>query len=269
MRRLAIAMAVSIAMGAMDATPARAQPGSGSTSGDVSGDLEAAQAALSAAEYERAAEITGAIIRGGISRSDLTEAWRIRGLALFYLGRRAQSEQALLEFLKLDPDVIVDPALVPPELIAFIQDIRTRYATELDKYRPKPKRNRYWWLNLVPVAGQIQNGDTTKAWILGSSEGVLLAANVTTFVLLRSWCAADNVCEKDSGENRGNAARAARAINTASGAVLIGVTAYGVIDAFVGHRRISRRESESSRETMSVGVFPTNDGAFVGVGGQF
>lgn len=259
MRWIAIVAVLSIASGV------RAQPGAG-----VAGDIDAARKALTEANYARAAEITNGIVGGGLSRNDLMEAWRIRGLALFFLQRLPEAEEALLEFLELDPLATMDPALVPPEAIAFLEQVRNKYEVELEKYRPKPKRKRYWWLNLVPVAGQIQNRDTTKAWILGSAEGVLLAANVGTFVLLKRWCDGDDdVCETPGGRDRNDAARAARIVNAVSGAVLIGVAGYGIIDAFIGHRRISRAEAESARETMSVGVFPTDDGGFVSLSGRF
>jgi hypothetical protein len=260
MKSVSLALAVLVA--SLPA-PAWAQPG------NVTGEIEAAQDALSSADYTRAATITEGIVRGGLSRSDLMEAWRIRGLALFFLEKRAEAEQALFEFLKLDPDATLDAAIVPPEAISFLEEVRTRYRTDLDKYRPKAKRKLYWWLNLVPVAGQIQNGDTTKAWIFGSAEGVLLATNITTFALLRSWCDDKDVCESSDGTNRSDAARAARAINAVSGVALIGVVGYGIVDGFLGQRRISRERERSSRETMSVGVFPTPDGAFVTLGGPF
>lgn len=254
------------------AAPARAQsPGSDQI--DVAAQLEAAQSALAAADHARAADLAATILQRQVSRADLAEAWRVRGLALFFLGKRAQAEQALFEFLKLDVDANLDPALVPPDAIAFFQGVRLDHEVELRAYRPKPPRRLHWWWNVVPVAGQIQNGDTTKAWIIGSAEVALLAVNVATYAVLKTWCNdGDGSCEPD-GSDRNDTARSLQVVNAAAGIVLIGVGVYGMVDGFVGYRRLVREESqpaaEPTRLPVSVGVVPSQDGVVLSIGTRF
>lgn len=247
---------------------ARAQPAAVGDS--IAGQLRQANGALQRGEYQRAADLAQAVTRrpGMVEPADRTEAWRVLGLALFFLDRHQESEAALLEYLKRDVDAHLDPALVPPEAIVFFEDVRSRHAAELRQYRPVPRTTARTFLkNFLPPWGQIQNGQAGKAWVLGLAETLLLGTHLTTYFVYRSWCdPVDDTC--DDGADHTVAARKVRVANLVSGALLIGVYAYGVIDGLVEYRRQRRRVPVQAR-TLSVGVVPTTDGAYLSVFGRF
>jgi tetratricopeptide (TPR) repeat protein len=211
--------------------------------------LGEASAALGAGDYARAKALAGRIARNpGPTDRDRAEAWRLLGLAYFYLGDHAGARAAFYEYLKLEPDGRLDPALVPPEAISILEEVRNEHADEIAARRPK-KHKRSYWLNYVPVAGQWQNGDRGKMWFIASAGTALLAANITSYVMLSRWCGgADDTC--DEGEpgqpgysNHIDEAKTARTINIASGVALIALYCYGVYDGLSTYRRLEREEA--------------------------
>jgi hypothetical protein len=130
---------------------------------------------------------------------------------------------------------------VPPEAIAFFEDVRSRHAAELRKLRPRQRR--FAILNLLPPGGQIQNRDVTKAWVIGAAEVVLAAADLTTYLVLRSWCSKNDFTCQRGGNEIPDTARKLRLANYLTGAALIGVYVYGVIDGYRGFRK-HRRERD-------------------------
>jgi hypothetical protein len=234
--------------------------------------LMQARAALDEGAYQRAADLVAPLVGaspgsrpGGesgpaLDRSDQAEAWRIHGLALFFLGRYGAAEVSFFEYLKLDVDGRLDPALVPPEAIVFFEDVRARNAAELRKYRPAPRRKRSWALNLLPPAGQFQNRDHTKGWLIAGTGTVLLATNVSSFLILRDWCnPVTGTCTSD-GEPRTEQARALRTVNLISGALFFGLLTYGVVDGFVHYRH---------DDSLSIGLSPGQDGVSVFLHGRY
>ena len=89
--------------------------------------------------------------------------------------------------MRLDLDGRLDPALYPPDVVAFFNDVASRHAAELRARRAPPVR-RSWIYTLLPPIGQYQNGEHTKAYVLGGTLGALLIANLTTYAYLRAWC---------------------------------------------------------------------------------
>ena len=144
------------------------------------------------------------------------------------------------------------PALYPPEVIAFFEDVRGRHAATLRALRPRPKRSLI--LNLLPPAGQFQNRHRTKAWTLAIVGGAMLAANVSTYVLLRSWCSDDGTCDHSG------TARNLRDVNLGTGIATIGLYAYGVWD---GLRHFKRTDS------ATIAPMAFRDGGGIGVAGTF
>lgn len=225
--------------------------------------LREASDALAAGQYDRAAELSGTLVHAvaRIDAIDRAEAYRVYGLAQFFLGETAAAEAALLQYLRLDPDAHLDPGRFPPEVIVFFEDVRSRNAAELRGLRERPATVREWSKNLFPPWGQFANGHTTKGILIGSAELLLLGANLTTFFVLDSWCDRNGtgVCT-DGDTDRRETAKTLRMVNLATAAALAGVYLYGAIDGFHHHRRL--RRSETARY-MSVGVTPTDGGGML------
>lgn len=252
-RALVISRVIAVAV-ILTAATASAQPGQRAAA------VDQARAALDQGEFTRAAELAGAALTGQLSADELAEAWRIRGLALFYAGRHAEAEPAMLEYLKLDVDARLDPAFHTPEAVAFLEKVRADHAAELERYRPEPDQRRLI-VALLPPFGQFQNKQPTKGWILAGLEVSLLATNLTALALVSRWCGADGTCG-----SRTDDARTARVVLLASGWTLAAVIAYGVIDGVAGYRRW---KSSTRETTMSFGVAPSRDGVSAQLGVRF
>ena len=227
--------------------------------------LREANAAANAGDWARVAAFVQPLLARQLERPDLAEAYRLAGIAALLADPRdeALAEQHFLAYLRIDLDAHLDPALYPPDVVNFFNDVRALHDAELRKRRPKPRR--YWLLNLIPPGGQIQNGDKTKAYIIGGALGALAITNVTSFLVLRSWCnkvsgSNGESVTCDDGKDHSSSAATLRVVNIASGVGLILTYAYGVYDGVKGYRR---------KETVQPFVAPASGGGMVGVFGQF
>ncbi len=229
----------------------------------ASDQLATANAAASAGDWQRVDALVTPLLRASLGATHLAEAHRLAGLAAYFQSRLPAAEAHFVEYLKIDLDARLDPALYPPDVVTFFQDVQVRHAAELRARRPKQKR--YWLLNLIPPGGQIQNGEKTKAIVVGSLIGAFAIANVTTYIVLKRWCdpvtgdgGSSVTC--DSLKDRSSTASQLRGINIVSGIGLIVSYVYGVYDGVSGYRRRSERTPF---------VMPTSGGGVVGIGGSF
>ncbi len=221
--------------------------------------LAAAAEALLAGDYQDA--LAHADPAAATTTTDRAEAHRLRGLAHFFLEQFDAAEVDFVAYLKLDLDAGLDPSQYPPEAVTFFEDVRSRHAAELRALRP---RQRQWrLLNLLPPGGQIQNRAYTKAWVIGGAELVLAATNLTSYLVLRSWCKRDDFTCVSDGSDVPEAARRLRTVNYLSGVALIGVYVYGVIDGFRGFRKSSRERQPA------VTAAPVEGGVVVGASLSF
>jgi len=240
---------------------------------DVLGE---ANAALGAGDYAKAKVLAGRVARNpGPTDRDRAEAWRVLGLSYFYLGDERGAKVAFLEYLKLDPDGTLDTALAPPEAVALLTSVRNEHAAEINARRPRRHRRSYW-LNFVPVAGQWQNGDRGKMWFIAGAGTALLAANVTSYVMLARWCGgSDDTCDEGTPGQPGysnhiDEARTARTINIASGVALIALYAYGVYDGVTTYNRLERDEAAIAPAPPPAVAFGADDTSmWVTVGHSF
>jgi hypothetical protein len=266
-----VALAV-LALAIAGVSTARAQPGAAPA--DL---LVRAGAALASGENERAATLAGQVARDSrpIARQDRAEAWRILGQATYALGRHGEAESAFYAYLKLEPDAHLDPALVPPEAVAFFENVRAQHSAELAALRPRAKRRRSMWLNFVPLGGQWQNGERTKMWVLGSAGVILLGTNIASYAFLYSWCGSPgrtSTCDDGQGtESHAGSARRMQVVNIASGVGLAALYAYSVIDGIRGYRRWQAEDASQAPEVplMSFGLTGDRDSLLLSVGGRF
>jgi hypothetical protein len=239
--------------------------------------LTEANAALEGGAYQRALDLAGPIADApGPSVAERAEAFRVLGLARYFLGQHDAAEAAFYAYLRLDPDAQLDPALVPPEVISLFAQVRSKHEAELSAIRKRRARKRSTWINFVPLGGQWQNGDRTKLWILGSAGAVLLSANITSYVLLHRWCGgpADTCDDGEPGtpgyRNRIDQARAAQAINIVSFVGLGALYVYSVYDGIRGQRRLEWEEATPTPTAPpAVGVTVERDSLSLTLGGRF
>lgn len=224
--------------------------------------LREGNTAAAQGDWQRVSTLVDPLLERQLPPADLAEAYRLAGIAAFFQNRKTDAERYFLDYLRIELDGRLDPALYPPEVVNYFNDVRALHDAELRKRRPKARR--YWLLNLIPPGGQIQNGDKTKAYIIGGALGAFAITNVTTFFVLRSWCkevsgsgGSSVTCDDD--KDRSSKASTLRVINIASGVGLILTYAYGVYDGVKGYRR----------ESPQPFVAPASGGGVVGVFGSF
>jgi hypothetical protein len=182
-------------------------------------------------------------------RADRAQALRLLGISSLLTGRPLPAEAAFAAWLDLDPRARLDPQLVRPDVVAFFDQVRERHRkkrlAELERRRP-----RSGILNLLPPAGQFQNGQRRKFGALLAAELALLAVNVATGAALYATVRPDKTFP-DPGR-----AEALQITNWASFGALMGVLIYGVIDGFVVAGRIRRAldQDEASWRADAGGV---------------
>ena len=213
-------------------------------------------------DWRRVSELVTPLLQGQLATADLAEAHRLAGIAAYFQGDRGKAEAHFVEYMKLDVDGRLDPALYPPEVVNFFNDMRQLHDAEIRGRRPT---KRYWILNLIPPGGQIQNGDKAKAWVIGGLLGAFAITNVTTYLVLRSWCREVSGSEGssvtcDQGGDHNSSASTLKVVNIASGIGLILTYGFGVYDGVKGYRR---------KESIQPFVAPASGGATVGVFGSF
>ena len=236
--------------------------------------LRAGNTAATAGDWARVAQLVDPLLRQPLGSPDQTlapadraEAHRLAGIAAFFDHRAPDAEGHFLAYLRIELDGRLDPALYPPEVVAFFSDVASRHAAELRAMRTRPA-SRSWVLTLLPPFGQFQNGERTKGWVLGGTLGVLLVVNLTTYYFLRSWCAHTNgsgggglTCN-DTHDHTAEAIRI-RPYNIASGVGFLLTYAYGVYDGVQGYRQHAREPVVRP----FVGVSP--ESRIFGVSGRF
>lgn len=227
--------------------------------------LRDGNAAAGTGDWPRVSALVEPLLRGQLLPADLAEAHRLAGLAAYFQQRTGDADAHFLAYLKIDLDGRLDPALYPPDVVGFFDSVKDRHSAELRAIRPKPRR--HFILNLLPPAGQLQNGDRGKAIVVGSLLGGFAIGNVTTYLLLRSWCTKVSgpggqsvICDETT--NRAHAATQVRALNILSGIGLIATYAYGMYDGVSGYRR-------HSREQLQPFVLPATGGGVAGILGSF
>jgi tetratricopeptide (TPR) repeat protein len=258
LRVLALALVLVVASG----------PGLARAAGPI-GSLDEARAYFSAGDYYKAAELAAPLLEDeSLSRSDRGEAYRIYGLALFFLGRRDEADAALFEWLKLEPDARIHPALVPAEGLAFLEVVRSRHARELDQYRPHPKRHGYAVVRLLPPFAQIQNGEPGKAWTFGITEGLLASTALASWITLRfGWCN-----QQDLTCAHSDTAKTLRLVNWSSLfalGVVVGIGAWDGDKVWHEQGRAQGFEASRTRFGLMLGEGEGGGGAGITWGGSF
>lgn len=126
---LALALTLSLAQG---------EPASPRTDGIVD-QMNKARATYEYGDYARAEKLLSALVEVGRFDSETlaAEAFRLLGLSRFFLGRKAEAVNAFLEMLYLDPDYELDPFLVPPAAVAFLEQVKKDHAAQLEPYRQR------------------------------------------------------------------------------------------------------------------------------------
>jgi hypothetical protein len=205
--------------------------------------LRDGNAAALAGQWLRVTELVEPLLQRELADAELGEAHRLAGIAAFFEQRSAAAEGHFVAFLRIELAGRLDPALYPPEVVAFFNEVAARHDAEFRAVQSPPRRT--WVLTLLPPVAQFQNGDRIKAYALGGALGGLLIANLTTYYYLRAWCehtdgtSGGGLSCYDGGDHNHDAARL-RPYNIATGIGFLALYAYGVFDGIWGYHQRSR-----------------------------
>jgi len=143
-------------------------------------------------------------------------AYRILGISEWHLGDKAHARAAFVALLSEDPDFKLDPFLVPPLIVEFLEEVRREHEPTLGPLREQKRmlreqerlaeearrrllaeerartgppskvirlQERVYALNWLPFgAGQFQNGQAAKGTALAAGELALGAINILAII---------------------------------------------------------------------------------------
>jgi hypothetical protein len=212
--------------------------------------LVRAEAAYEYGDMFQVVEATRPVAEGTLPSTNVQRARALRflGIGLFLTNRTLGAENAFAELLRVDASARLDPTTTRPEVVAFFENIRHQHFTREQSSR------RFIW-NFIPPVGQFQNGDKTKAWILGAVEFASLATLVTCRLVLYSWLN-PNSSYGPNGSRNDDADFLKWRVAPASLGVLGAAYLYGVIDGIV--RYYSAPDEAPSPLTLL--IFPGGGG---------
>ena len=235
-------------------------------SATVVGQLNLARQAYTAGRYAEVVRRLTPLLYPRLQFSDeaaALEARKLLALSHLFEGSLAAADRELLAIITLRPDfefdALVDPQVAIERLEAVkrsnaekLRQIRQRIASERRKReqaaarrnskRSRASNDKAYWLNFVPFgAGQFQNKQPTKGWLL---FGLQMAFGLTS-VTAAIWHRAVYNEPVVSGSAEQTAARRLAVVQVTSGALFWAAFGYGVIDALWHYR--SRRPGDRAR----------------------
>lgn len=228
---------------------------------DATTALERARAAYEYGDIDEMVEFARQVAEGRLRPSPAQRASALRylGIGLFLTGRAEGAETAFFELLRLRPESRLDPQTTRPDAVAFFEQVRLRYAEPLRAAARASNRKTFAW-NLLPPAGQFQNGYTARAITIGGIELAALGTAITSFVLLKRWEGPNHTFP-----GREDQASAARIVNWTSVGVLCAAFIVGVID---GIAHYSEPQDDSPNTTMTPPITTTADAVASPPGGE-
>jgi hypothetical protein len=150
------------------------------------------------------------------------QAFRLLGIGLYLTNRPLGAETAFTELLRKDPHARLDPTSTRPELVAFFESLRHQQIA-----RQRSTRKVYW--NFLPPAGQFQNDDHVKGWLVLGVGVVAAATWATSLALYESWKLPHEMSKHP------DAAPTLKTVNVIGGGILIATYIYGVFDGLIGY----------------------------------
>ena len=190
-------------------------------------EVAALRASFEYGKYAEVLERAGARIdRGELAEEELVELHKLAGLAAFNLGRTEDATRHLRALLRLDPDYSLDPFVVPPPAVAFLDALKDEMSSELEFLRQERRlrqerekaqaerrerermeaemqrrraeelasqltvrtvERRNFLVNFVPFgAGQFQQGRNSLGIVFAATEGALAVTSIISFFAYES-----------------------------------------------------------------------------------
>jgi tetratricopeptide (TPR) repeat protein len=103
--------------------------------------LQQARAAFEFQDYARVEQLLAPVAEQVDNPQLRAEAYRLLGIARFYMGKSGAATAAFTELLKLNPDEELDPFYVSPRAIAFFDQVKRAKEPELRHIREQRQRD--------------------------------------------------------------------------------------------------------------------------------
>lgn len=250
-------------------------------------DFEDARSAYETGNYPVSVARFEALVGGETPRLTnsalVLESRKYLAASLLFVRREPDAEHQFELLLRQDPDYQIDPVQFPTAVVDLFNRVRRRLDRDLRAMREQREREqrlarererrqrdrdeqrlaalrrlattetiierRSRWIASIPIAGQLQNGHYGLAVALGVIDGILLATNITSFIIHETLPSPDREDEAPVPSERDAAtaaATASRLTNQISLAALGLSLVLGVLDAQVRYeptRRIERRRT--------------------------
>jgi hypothetical protein len=252
-------------------------------------DLQEAARAYGRGEYDRVIQVVRPLLYPEIrlsSQDQLIRAYKLLGISYIFEKDREQAEKQFMALLSLRPDFRLDPLVDPVAAADFLEEVKRRNAERIRAIRERERKEaerrrleeqrrreeagrrarlldqpqeiiertvvqRPYWINFVPLgAGQFQNGQRRKGYaLLGIQLGLGTISAVTALSVRLGY--PGSRLPPDEYDR----ARALAITQVVSGALCLGVVAYGIIDALAYHKPQTVTETRRARQTRQVSLF--------------
>jgi hypothetical protein len=277
--------------------------------GDPAEELRRATSAYERGDYAAAISALTPLLYPRIRLPDQDQAiaaYKLLGLSYLAQKDSEQAEKQFLAILSLRSSFRMDPLVDPVAAVQFFEEVKRRNADRIraiqererlererrireelrrreeqrrraaEARKPSIERTVYkhpYWVNFVPLgAGQFQNGQRTKGYLLMGFQLALAAASAGT--ALASYIVYQR--QRLKGETY-DAGRDLDIVTITTGALALALYAYGVIDAMVYWRPQTVIERTIEHKTGAgellkgayVAPYVGPDGAGLGVGFSF
>ncbi|HUQ04416.1 MAG TPA: hypothetical protein VM261_18075 [Kofleriaceae bacterium] len=195
------------------------------------------------------------------SEEDLYEAHLLLGMCAFESSDRLTATREFEEAIALQLKRKLGTGVFPDDAIALYEERRAaleeKYRLDAEKRELALEREKYrrlieamvvvekrdYYVNFIPFgAGQFQNKQTTKGVIFASAQGVTgaLSAGIWMY-LVGSYGLSGKVPNEDA-----NDVRFLQQVEIGSGAVFLGLAAWGIVDALVNYKPTVVRKPDES-----------------------
>ncbi len=185
--------------------------------------------------------------------ADLLEARQMLGACDFEVGRTEEAKGEFEKALQIDPSAHLDPSFFTTGAQHLFDetrsDLEARRAKEAEIRKLQEERerlqkirenlvlveSRHYYINFLPFgAGQFQNGDQTKGYLLAAGQGVTLAGSVGIWLYLVGKYGVN--CPHCVALPDAPGVLHLQEAQVGLGAVAIGLYVYGVIDAIRNYK---------------------------------
>lgn len=193
--------------------------------------------------------------------ADLVEAHVLLGVCAYETGDRKTAKREFEEALFLQRDLTLDTLLFSAEAVEFFDDTRAdledKEKRDADQRRLAEENERLaralqnlvvietrpFYVNIIPFgAGQFQNGDRGKGLFFASAEAVTGAASAGIWLYLVSKYGIPGQVPPEEAAT----ARRLQQVEIGTGAVCLGLMAWGIVDSLLHYKPSVRVAADES-----------------------